>query len=243
MTSIRKEQVAIALVASGLVIGMALAPGLAFRSAYAQMRVSEEEASDGLAIVVRFIKDQIADYVEEVAEDSNDEDLEDQVTDVAEEVSDDDDGRDELEEALDEAVNGTIGANETEIASITTDELAEAAVMEAVVNELAENNSGVMEDAVSEVSDAMVESLTDPSADIRDLLDDSTDEITSIIENGISESEVEQVLEDLDENDVIDAIEDGDIDLQDEVLVVSDTFTIFGEFESNQSETPVDPFI
>lgn len=242
MTSI-KNQLALVMVAAGLVLGLGIVPALTLQSAYAQTRVSEEEASDGLAIVIRYIKDQIAEYVDDVAEDADDEDLEDQITDVAEEVVDNNDGRDELEEALDEAVNGTTGANETAIASITTDDLAEAATMEAVVNELAENNSAVMEDAVAEVADAMVEALTDPEADIQDLLEDATDEISSIIEDGITENEVEEVLEDLDEDDVINAIEDGDIELQDEILVISETITVHAEDVDTTNNTEDDPFI
>ncbi|MCI0565470.1 MAG: hypothetical protein MN733_43955 [Nitrososphaera sp.] len=235
----KRRAFAIGVITIGLVMGLTIAPaGFVLRSASAQaVEVSTEEAEDGMLVTIEYTKDQIADFVEEAASDSDDQDIEDKITDVAEEVADDENTREEIQDALDEAINVTDGASRIVMESITIDDVAEAATLETVVNFVAENNSDVLEDAISLISDAMVESITDPEAETGDLVDDAADGITDIIDDGLSQQEVEDILDDLDEDDVIDAIDNEDVDIRNEILLISNTIAVHGAVDETTGTT------
>jgi membrane-associated HD superfamily phosphohydrolase len=224
---------ALSFLAAFIASGLGVAPVL-LQSTYAQTtEVTTEQGEDSVKIIVRYIKDQIAERVNDA--DLDDEDLEDAIQETAEDVADDDDASEDIQDALDDAINRSSGSNATALRSMTVEDVAEAATMEAVVNDLAENNTSVVEDAAMAIMDSIVESIVDPDADLQDLAEDAADEVADIIEDGISDEEVEEALDDLDDQDVIDAIESDEIDLVDEILVIAEGITVHGDDDNGDT--------
>lgn len=214
---------ALSVMAAFIVGGLGVAPAWLQGVSAQTTQITDEQGEDSIQVVVRYIKDQIAERINDA--DLDDEDLEDAIQNTAEDVADDDDARDDIQDEIDDARNMS-DSNQTALASVTVDEVAEAATMEFVINDLAENNTSVIEDAVGAITDAMVESIVDPGADLQDLAENAADDVKDIIEEGITDEEVESALDDLDDQDVIDAISSNDIDIAEEILVIADGITI-----------------
>jgi hypothetical protein len=173
-------------------------------------------------------EDDYNDLVEEVADDEDvEQDIQDSLDDVrtviegtldndAQEVADvlteftENEIVVEPEDLPDDITSDSVAAA---IDSISTEEVAEELTIAAITDEVLGNNTGLVDEVQAITNDFISESLSQPDADLSELVEDVQDDIEDAVDEHVDEDEVADVISDLSEDDIIDAVDNDDVNV------------------------------
>lgn len=174
------------------------------------------------------VEDNFNDLVDEIADDNEiEEDIQDSLDDVGSIMEDVvENGVQEVSDVLTEFTDGAVIVEEEDlpsnitpssisaaVGSVSTEEVAEELALDAITDDVIDNNAGLTRD-LQRITDEFIDrALAQPNANLVDLVEDVQDEIEDAVDEHISEDEVADVINDLSEDDVIDSINDEDVSI------------------------------
>ena len=171
------------------------------------------------------------DYNDLVEEVTDDEDIEDDILNSLDDVSSIIEGTEEsdvqeVSDVLTEFTDGevvvvaedlpdniTSSSVSAAIDSVSVEEVAEELTIDAIIDEVLENNTGLVDDVQTILDEFISEALTQPDADLASLAEDVQDDIEDAVDDHITEDEVADIISGLPRDAVVDAIDNDDVSI------------------------------
>jgi hypothetical protein len=129
----------------------------------------------------------------------------------------------------------TVASVEEAVNSVSVDEVTEELTIEAITDEVLVNNSELEEAVRNVLGEFVADALSQPDADLSDLVQNVEDDLEDAVDSHVEEDEVADIISGLSEDDIVDAIDNDDVSLD-----AASTQAILRELEEPDNDSQSD---